>query len=175
MAAADDLDRGGRGKARARDGVAKGADVFLADLRVVSVVNQGREPREMYAAEEMADEDDEHPLCGVRVAVQTLEGTGGAVNGQDGDIGRVAQVSCGGLVVGSWEQKVASGVHVIVRDQGSVGRIGDGLGFLHHWPYCERRRDGVSRGIKGRILFGNLTGSQFTGGQLACKNAIVKS
>lgn len=40
----------------------------------------------MYAAEEMPDEDYEHPLCGVGVGVETLERVGCAVCGQDGDI-----------------------------------------------------------------------------------------
>lgn len=115
LAAADDLDGGGRGEARARDGVAKGADVFLADLRVVSAVSKGEESREIYAAEEMPDEDDEHSLCSVRVGVEILEWAGGAVAGQDEDIASVAQVCCGGLVIGNRERKVTGGVHMIVR------------------------------------------------------------
>ena len=110
FAAADYYNGGGRSEGGWRDGSREGADVFLAGLREVLVTSRGGEAREMYAAEEMSDEDDEDPLCGVGVDVEALEWTGGAVSGEDGEFGSVADVFSTGPVLGSGEREVPGGI-----------------------------------------------------------------
>lgn len=86
------------------DGGREGADVFLAVLWVKGRTRQfwfeacgaggGRE-KGAYAAEEMADEDDEGFLgVALGVGVEGLEGVGDAVDVEDGEVGDARDVGC---------------------------------------------------------------------------------